>query len=488
MLANVGYRRWSYLLLIASLSIISVATIYPFKFVVPQGLSVKSILESFNYSSSIKDYTQNILLFIPLGISLAAIAVAKQVRRTQRSRRVIASHQRLSNWSILILGCLISAAVSTTVELTQLFLPIRVSNLTDIICNSLGGVVGGFLYCWRKDLINFAIGVIKADRRRLSLKSLSLAIVSYCTIVAVAIWILLINANLSNWNEDFYLAIGNEITGDRPWNGYLNSLYLSDRSLERSQVAAALENPDRFFSRSDNVIVSLNTNDRSVQNSEDLDLFWYDVSTSDPVTKLKINGDYPLGTLRDRVAESWGILLNKEQWLKTVQPVFFINQQLKNSSEFSLFLDLATNDLTLNGPARIITISDGIYVQNLLIGQAGQDLVFRLRTPITGNDPTQPEFILPDFFQDYSDRQVLITFAKRKLTLYLSKVEQYIFVFNPSVSFYSYLPWNISNWKVNLKELNTLQYQQFFYSIVILPLIVLFGELIYLFFLRLLYD
>ena len=477
MLSNVN-RRWSYLLLIASLSVIGVATIYPFKFIVPEGLSVKSVLESFNYSSSIKDYTQNILLFIPLGISLAAIA--------KRTQRVIDSHQRLSNWSILILDCLISATVSTTVELSQLFLPIRVSNLSDIICNSLGGVVGSALYCWRKDLINFAIGVI-SDRRRLSFKSLSLAIFSYCTIIAVAIWVLLINANLSNWNEDFYLAIGNEITGDRPWNGYLNSLYLSDRSLKQSQVAAALQNPDRFFSRSDNVIVSLNTNDRSVQNSKHFGLFWYDVSRSDPITKLKIDGDYPLGTLRDREAERSGILLNKEQWLKTPHPVLSIVRKLKNSDEFSLFLDIATNDLTLSGPARIITISDGIYVQNLLIGQAGQDLVFRLRTPITGNDPTQPEFILPDFFNDYSDRQILVTFAKRKLTFYLSHVEQYFFVFNPSVSFYSYLPWNISNWTVDLKELDTVKYK-FFYLIITVPLLVLFGKLTYLFFLRFLDD
>ena len=451
MLTNVRYRRWSYLLLIASLSIICVATIYPFKFIFPESLSIKSILEAFKYSSSIKDYSQNILLFIPLGISIAAIA-----------------RYRIGHWSILI-GCSIGAAVSTTVELTQLFLPTRVSNLTDIICNSLGALVGAILYCWRKDLTDFAIGII-SDRRQLSLKSLIVAVFSYCTLIAVAIWILLINANLSNWDEDFYLTIGNEITGDRPWNGYLNSLYISDRSLDRSQVAKALENPDRFFSRSDDVIVSLNSGDYPLQNSEHLDLFWYDVSTSDPIGS-------------DEVAEGLGLLLNKQHWLKS-QSASFINRRLKNSSEFSLFLDLATNNLTLNGPARIVALSDGVYVQNLLIGQEGQDLVFRLRTPITGNDPTQPEFILPDFFDDYSDRQILITFAQRRLTFYSDRTE-YFFVFNPSVSFYSYLPWNLSNWKINLKELNMVKYQQFFYSIIIAPLIVLLGILTYSFLLKL---
>ena len=467
MLANVRYRRWSYLLLIASLSVIGVATIYPFRFAIPEDFSVRSILETFKYSSIIKDYTQNILLFIPLGISIAAIA--------ERTLRVIATRQRLGNWSILI-GCLFAATVSTTVELTQLFLPVRVSNLSDIICNSLGGLVGGVLFCWHKELINFAIGVF-IDRRRLSFKSLSIAIALYCTIVAIAIWVLLVNANLSNWDEDFYLAIGNEVTGDRPWNGYLNSLYISDRSLERSHFKAALENPDRFFSRSDDVIVSLNTDDYpSLHNSEHFDLFWYNAL-------FKSNS-----ISSDRVGSGSGILLNKNHWLKTARPISFINRRLKNSSEFSLFLDLATNDLTLNGPARIIALSNDIYVQNLLVAQAGQDLIFRLRTPITGNDPTQPEFILPNFFIDYSDRQILITFASRKLTFYIDRLEEYSFVFNPSVSFYSYLPWNISNWKIDLKEPNTVQYQQIFYSIVVAPLIVLFGQLTYLFFRYLLYN
>lgn len=466
MLTNVGYRRWNYVLLIASLSAIGVATIYPFNFSIPESLSIRSILAAFNYSSSVKDYVQNILLFIPLGVSLAAIA----------------SHRRYSIGSIIIIGCLLSGAVSSAVELTQLFLPIRVSNLTDIVCNSLGGLVGVVLYCWRKDLSEFAIGIIKADPRRLSLKTLWLAIFGYCTLVAVAIWFLIVNANLSNWNENFYLAVGNETTGDRPWNGYLNSLYLSDRSLTRSQVAAALENPDRFFD-SVPTIVDLESTDGHLSslNSGRFDLFWNDdLSISDSLAEIKTNGNL--------TAEGSGVLLNSKRWLQTAQPVFSVNEQLKKSNEFSLFLDLATNDLTIGGPARIITISDGIYVQNLLVGQSGQDLVFRLRTPITGSDPTQPEFFLPDFFKDYSDRQILITFADGELAFYLNREEQYSFKFNPSVSFYSYLPWNIANWRVNLQQQNLTKYRQFFYFIIIVPLIVLFGELTYFFLLKLLDD
>ena len=63
----IGNRRWVYLLLIASLSLIIAATISPFNFVIPEGFSWEFIVEKFKFGSTIKDYLQNNLLFIPLG-------------------------------------------------------------------------------------------------------------------------------------------------------------------------------------------------------------------------------------------------------------------------------------------------------------------------------------------------------------------------------------------------------------------------------------
>jgi len=133
---TLGYRNWRYWLLLASLSCIAIATLSPFEFELPPGLSVQYIIENFKFGSSVKDYWQNMLLFMPWGISLGAIAQQRKFRLE----------------FCLLLCLLISGVLSSIVELSQMFLPTRISNLTDIICNSLGGGIGGILFCWRSNI------------------------------------------------------------------------------------------------------------------------------------------------------------------------------------------------------------------------------------------------------------------------------------------------------------------------------------------------
>jgi len=125
---------WRNIWLIASLSAIVAATISPFNFTIPTGFSYEYILDKFRFGSTLKDYWQNILLFLPFGISLA-VAILRQ---------------RLVNRPIAIaIISVTSILLSSTIEMTQLLLPSRVSNLSDIICNSLGGILGGIIYFWR---------------------------------------------------------------------------------------------------------------------------------------------------------------------------------------------------------------------------------------------------------------------------------------------------------------------------------------------------
>jgi glycopeptide antibiotics resistance protein len=427
-----------------------VATIYPFQFVVPEGFSLEFIIRKFKFGSAVKDYLQNILLFIPFGISLAAI-----YERKQRSTLVI------------LIICLISAVVSTAVEVTQFCLPVRISNLTDIIYNSLGGTLGGVFYCCRSNINKFALGIVKAEPEQLSLKSLIIAIAGYCSLVILSVGVLLINVNLSNWDEDFYLAIGNEVTGDRPWNGYIYNLYISDRSLETSQIKQAFEQTDSVFPDS-SLVTALNFS--QVKN--------YYPDLSQQIPNLLWQSSSFLRS--DRGSKSSGILLNSEQWLKTAEPARYLTKRLKNTGEFSLFITISTNEFNQTGPARIISLSKGVYNHNLIIGQEKTDLSFRLRTPITGSSATQPEFIIPKVFNSNTVHQVIITFADNRLNFYLDKSDRvYSFEFTPSICFVAYFPWQKQNWIINLSDFNINKYQRYFYRIVIVPLAILIFALVY---------
>ena len=455
-----GYKSWSYLLLVASLFCIFIATISPFEFITPEGFSINYIVEKFNFGSSLKDYWQNILLFIPLGISLFIITANK--------------HRNI--WLILIICCLVSAVISTAVEFTQLFLPTRVSNLTDIIFNTCGGCVGGILYLWRRNIIQFFAGILTGNRHKLSLKSLLTAIAIYCSIVILGIWILLNSINLSNWDDDYYLAIGNEVTGDRPWHGYINSVYICDRALNQSEVIQAFED-NNFLPQLSGLIASFvftdlqkSYQDKS-QNIPDLKL------SKSLQAKTKENENKEIKD--NRVYQYLGILLNKNQWLKTRDRAVFLNKKLKQTNEFSFFLTIASRDFQQNGPARIISIADGIVAQNIIIGQSEKNLSLRLRTPTTGSSANQPEFLVPNVFDNYGFHQILVTFAQKKLSVYIDYPKNlYSFKFDVYNSSLSYLPWGKLGWIVNLAEFNDLKYKLDFCIVVFSPLAILIYYLI----------
>ncbi|MGF1589723.1 MAG: VanZ family protein [Pleurocapsa sp.] len=484
MSTNKAHQRWGYLLLIASLSAICIATISPFEFVIPPEFSAQYVIEEFNFGSSVKDYLQNILLFMPFGISLALIF--------DRPQRKI--------FIIIVFAGLSGAVVSTVVEVTQLFLPIRVSNLTDIIHNSLGSTLGSILYLWRRDINQLVSGIITGDRRKLSLKSLLIAIFSYCSIVILGVGVLLTNVNLSNWNEDFPLVIGNEATGDRPWNGYINNLYIGDRSLSKFEVEKAFEQADTFLPQLPSLVTSFNFDNLQNYYSDNsrhaTKLLWHSPSLS------QINQqDIPSDLAKDQEStnnlgqKKSGVLINSKQWLKTAQPATLLIKRLQKTDEFALFMTISTNDVNQVGPARIITLSDGIYTQNLVVAQEKTGLNFRLRTPITGSNATQPELIIPKVFDTNNLHQILITFANNQLNFYIDNFEheqypalngrsllrlrQYSFQFTPATSFLSYFPWDQENWQINLAEFEIIRYQQLFYTIIFVPFILLVSILVY---------
>ena len=456
-----GYKYWGYLLLLASLICIFVATLNPLNFFLTPNFTLDSIADRFNRSSDVKDYWQNILLFIPLGVSLSLIFGS--------SRHFFRP---------IIICLLFSAAVSSLVEVTQLFLPTRVSNLADIISNSLGGIVGGILFYWRSSILKFIAGILTHNQALLSLKSLLIAIATYCSLVALAIVVLLVNVNLSNWNDSYHLAIGNEVTGDRPWQGYINSLHICDRAFVSSQVSQIFDLDDFACVPASELITSFDFSDLQQfypDRSNNIgDLRWYKNPAFTSINWQQVSNISSSLSVQDfPIYQYLGVLLD-QQWLKTTTPAVKLNRKLKKTGEFSILLTVAAQSPDQKGPARIIALADGIYAQNTIVAQSKKDLIFRLRTPVTGSNANQPDFLVPDVFDSNGFHKILITFAAKQLNIYIdSEKNRYSFTFSIYHSFLSYLPWNINNWTINLADFNFLKYKILFYTVILLPLIVL---------------
>lgn len=464
------FRRssWGYLLLIASSVAIFIATISPFNFVITDSFSENIIIDSFHGSTNIKDYVRNILLFVCFGLACAKILTNKKYRLDK----------------ILTLCFLLSAIFSLSIELTQILLPSRISSFSDIICNSLGGLLGGSIYCWRKDFARLIYSVINRDYRQINLQFLAAIIVSYIATI-ICSWALLINSiNLSNWSKDAYLAIASEVTGQIFWRGSIASLYICDRAIDRSEIDRAFKSTNSFFSRSPNLVTSFLFSEvrpfYSDKKAGTPDLHWQQQSPyrSSSYSSNNLIENVKATTI-DRQAHNYNsVLFERKNSLISVAPATDLNQRIRTAQEFTLSIILATNKLKQVGPSRIVSLGENIYHRNLMLGQEDSNLVFYFRTPITGERATQPGFYIPNFFQDTNFHQILITFSDRQITFYVDNPSrQYNFIFQPSTLLKLFLPLLVEQWNINLASFDLLKAKIVFRSFVLIPM----AGLIYIF-------
>jgi hypothetical protein len=90
------------------------------------------------------------------------------------------------------------------------------------------------------------------------------------------------------------------------------------------------------------------------------------------------------------------------------------------SSRLEFSLRLRSLAATQSGPARILTLSSNPYNSDLMIGQKGDDLVVRLRTPLTdelGRIGHHPTARVPDLFRTSDWLDVRITIEPGRLDI-----------------------------------------------------------------------
>ena len=452
-----SYKK-GYFWLTISLCFVFIATISPFNFVILNSFSLRYISEQFIFGSHIKDYWQNVLLFVPFGFSISGIINYRQ--------KIVKT---------IIISLLISFVLSVIVELSQLFLPSRVSNLSDIICNSTGGLIGSILFYFKNGIIHFTIAIFTGNIKQIKQRSILISIFIYCSIISLAVFVLINSVNLNNWNSNYYLAIGNEVTGVRPWQGRIKSLYISDRSFNPLEITDFFRQPNSFLNKKLNSIVAF-VFDRDRENYQNesqqlINLVWQKRENSNIINT----------NIQNIASTNNFITVDSQQWLKSQLPATVINNSLKNKDEFTLIIRVASNNINLGGPARIIALSKGIYAHNLLIGQQKSDLHFRLRTPITGRSAVKPEFIIPNVFKDTSFHNIVITFNRRTLSFYIDRLgRQYSFTFNPYNSYTVFAPWDYPvSWSINLQNFSDTRYKITFYAIISIPFLFLVTILIW---------
>ena len=435
---NSRARCFNRVLITVSLLFILYVTLFPFDF-------VTRVDHEFDFSlikpDSLGDWLRNIILFIPFGFGLSYLMFKHK-----------------SKEKALLLGVvIISFGLSSIVEILQLFLPARTSMLTDILANTLGGYLGFLCFRLEGDKISDLVAILTFKiQNSLNLSRLICTFIGYLTLTFLLSAYLQNTTNLSNWNSDFPLLLGNEQTADRPWQGQVSQLYIAARAISPSEVEYVLSQNNPLTVIKDSLVASYQLKGKggySDGKGNLPDLTWRGVPPNSPDRK--------------------GGLLTSNHWLETTASATLLNQRLRNSSQFTLIATVATTDTNQTGPARIVSLSAGPLQRNFTLGQEGTSLDFRLRTPLTGSNGSKPSLSIPNIFADTNPHNLIITYDGSIIKISLdNSTRSYSLELHPgSRLFWQLLPPHSNSLSNKLSKI-------FYYGLIFVPLGFIFGLIV----------
>ena len=386
------------------LSYVMFFALAPFAFRGDAGMSFTDLLAvRFEGMSSVRrvtawDIWTNILLFLPFGFLLVRLPCIAP----------------LSPSGVILLSTACAALLSAGIEAAQIFLP-RHPSLVDIVCNVAGAVLGTGL-----GIIASRIGHglhVCGQWRRPAGGSVSLVLAGYwaalCLLFSVPLPLV---PDFSNWDPDLRLNLGNETALSLPWRGAFHGVALYDRALSQEEVLASFSaGPSgmRSSSRSRSMVVR------------------YDFSEGSGVT------------IHDRAGSEVPVVLRIEdpslvRWLSpsglailgstgmssppgSARPAL---RRLSASGELSLESWMASLDSNQAGPNPFVSSSNRVDLRNFALAQDAGDLVFWLRTPLTGLNGRKMELRTTHRPLTTGVQHVVVTYASSVAALYLNGVMQ----------------------------------------------------------------
>ncbi|MCP4427743.1 MAG: LamG domain-containing protein [Chloroflexi bacterium] len=358
-------------------------TLFPFDFVAKEQNSGHADWR-FAGSYAVGDALANIALFFPLGFGLAYLWRKSGRRQT----------------SVLLSAWFVGLGFSLLVELLQLYLPLRTSDGVDLLTNGGGALLGGLLALrWGADFFTF----IAAIAARISTRQITAVFVVYVIMILLASAAVRDLGRIAGWNVKYPLIVGNERTGDRPWEGAVSELIIAAEAWSPAEVARILTGdglPDGIDAHY--LFTNTAASYPDLTNAQP-DLIW--------------QGAPP------KEAGGLGATVGSNGWLTTAVPVPSLTRKIEDAAQFSISVTTAAA-IEQDGPARIVSLSGSPWRRNFTLGQQGKDLVFRFRTPLRGINGHRPELIVPGVFDDAEPHHIVATVDDTAVRIYIDSLRR----------------------------------------------------------------
>jgi hypothetical protein len=179
----------------------------------------------------------------------------------------------------------------------------------------------------------------------------------------------MVSGDFTNWVGDFRLALGNELTRDRPWVGELHRVAIYDCALTPAEVATGFkEGVNRMPA---GALVAYNFREGRGDTIRD-------VSERGEPLNLKIE---------DASAVKWlpggGLAIEGPGLIASPGPAAKVNDGLKKSRSVTIDAWIKPGKASQTGPARIVSVSRDTGNRNFTLGQKERGYEIRLRTTRT---------------------------------------------------------------------------------------------------------
>jgi hypothetical protein len=240
---------------------------------------------------------------------------------------------RSTRWRWIFVGIMI--AVGIMVEMLQPTFGRHVS-VMDALANGVGVAIGASASLW--------VQYQAWERQQLLRFFWPVAAVCTVAILAYAAGPMVLTHNLSNWDCDFSLAVGDEIGGGRHWQG---------------EVFCA----------------------RLMAGGHELLPFRGATPACGTPTPAAARVLLEFGTLSEN-----GLPFAWKPWRDAATREFC--QAVQQAEVLILDVWLRSDDLQQEGPARIVTFSESLLQRNFTLGQTGDALDLRIRSQATGLNGT----------------------------------------------------------------------------------------------------
>jgi VanZ like family len=163
----------------------------------------------------------NALLFVPFGFALSQFFGGR----------------RKSTLKSLAIAVVAGAALSYSIEITQLYIPSRDSAWDDLVANTAGALAGAIF----ASISGRTVWRILSDWESRLEKFLSFRKILITALIYFSVWLavsvpLQRKSRLDNWNSNSFLIVGYDIVQDTRWPGTVSHLQIWDRSLTANQA------------------------------------------------------------------------------------------------------------------------------------------------------------------------------------------------------------------------------------------------------------